>query len=50
MPTWRRGGFAAAPFNPDLTEMPRQESNMRTRVGVACDADLKAWRLCRRAV
>jgi len=22
---------------------------LRTRVGVACDADLEAWRLCRRA-
>jgi len=28
---------------------PRQESNLRTRVGVACDADLEAWRLCRRS-
>jgi len=22
---------------------------LRTRVGIACDADLEAWRLCRRA-
>src|SRR5512133_3335737 len=50
MPTWRRGGFAAAPSNPRLRRCPRQESNLRTRVGVACDADLEAGRLCRRAV
>ena len=50
MPTWRRGGVAAAPSNHDLNEVPRQELNLRTRVGVARDADLEAGRLCRRAV
>jgi len=33
-----------------MERCPRQELNLRTRVGVACDADLEAGRLRRRAV
>jgi len=35
---------------PAQGDAPGRNTNQRTRVGIACDADLEAERLCRRAV